>query len=83
MEYVVFDQLVQSYDTGGEGVSVGDTKEIRVLGYSDDTVMLDETVDRMTERETDGIHRYSTCKNTHEGQTNQNLHLPRATAAKS
>ena len=33
---IVLDQLVQTYDKGGQGISVGHIKHLRVLGYVDD-----------------------------------------------
>ena len=42
--------LVKKYDTSGQGISVGEINEIRVLGYADDAAMVEEAVTAMTER---------------------------------
>ena len=47
---IALDQLVQKYDVGGTGISVGHINEIRVLGYADDAAMCDKTVEDMTVR---------------------------------
>ena len=47
---LALDQLVQSYDAGHEGVSVGHIKKLTTLVYADDAVMLVTQVDKMTER---------------------------------
>ena len=47
---IALDQLVQTIDTGGEGISVGKIGTLRVLGYADDAAMLDKTVEAMTAR---------------------------------
>ena len=47
---LALDQVVQEADTGGQGVSVGEIKELRVLGYADDAAMASITVDEMTQR---------------------------------
>ena len=47
---IALDQLVQTVDTGGEGINVGKIGTLRVLGYADDAAMIDKTVDAMTAR---------------------------------
>ena len=47
---LALDQLVQTFDTDGEGVCVGKIKDLRVLGYADDAALLSYTVDEMTQR---------------------------------
>ena len=44
------DQLIQTVDTEGQGVSVGKIKELRVLGYADDAAMISPEVEQMTRR---------------------------------
>ena len=47
---LALDQMVQEADTEGQGVCVGEIKELRVLGYADDAAMASVTVEEMTER---------------------------------
>ena len=49
---LTLDALVKKYDTIGQGISVDDINEIRVLGYADDAAaaMVKEEVTAMTER---------------------------------
>ena len=50
---LALDQLVQQVDTGGEGVSVGTIRELRVLGYADDAAMAEYSADQLSERLTE------------------------------
>ena len=47
---IALDQMVQEADTEGQGVQVGEIKELRVLGYADDAAMMSDTVEEMTLR---------------------------------
>ena len=47
---LALDQLVQTIDTGGEGVRVGSIGKLHVLGYADDAAMMEETEEMMTTR---------------------------------
>ena len=47
---LALDQLVQDLDTDGQGVKVGKTLELRVLGYADDATMIEMDVKAMTKR---------------------------------
>ena len=47
---LALDQMVQEADTDGQGVCVGEIKELRVLGYADDAAMVSFTVEEMTVR---------------------------------
>ena len=47
---LALDQLVQTFDNKGDGVTVGHINNIKVLGYADDAVMFANTVEEMTER---------------------------------
>ena len=47
---LALDQLVQTQDKEGQGVSVGTIHKLKVLGYADDAAMLAWTTDEMTAR---------------------------------
>ena len=47
---MALDQLVQEFDTSGEGVKCGRILEIRVLGYADDAALVERRVEDMTTR---------------------------------
>ena len=47
---LALDQLIQTVDTDGEGVSVGHIRSIRVLGYADDVAMIEKEVEDMSKR---------------------------------
>ena len=42
--------MVQEADTEGQGVTVGEIKELRVLGYADDAAMASPTAEGLTAR---------------------------------
>ena len=50
---IALDQLVQTFDKSGHGISVGNIKELRVLGYADDAAMCEGTVANMSARLTE------------------------------
>ena len=47
---IALDQLMQRYDTSGEGIRVGNINEIRVLGYADDIAMIGPSAAALTDR---------------------------------
>ena len=85
---LALDELVQTFDRSGQGLSVGKIKALRVLGYADDAVMLAETVDEMTSRLTNFANaalkeadmRVKLSK-THTQIVQQRQKVPTATAA--
>ena len=50
---MALDQLVQEFDTTGEGVKCGRILKIRVLGYADDAALAERHVESMTTRLTE------------------------------
>ena len=41
---ISLDQLVQTYDKGGQGIAVGHIKNLHVLGYVGDAAMCERTL---------------------------------------
>ena len=44
------DRISQEFDEGGDGVRCDRILKLKVLGYADDAVLIDEAVDNMTGR---------------------------------
>ena len=58
--FIIFlDQLIQTYDKSGQGITVGHIKSLRVLGYADDAAMCEGVVDDMTTEFADATREHA------------------------
>ena len=82
---LALDQLVQTFDNKGDGVTVGHINNIKVkvLGYADDAAMFANTVEEMTERLTTFANAALEKAHMQVRMDKNYIHSHRATAAKN